>query len=463
MNEKYSLMDEDKIKLVDEILRLRDENRKLIKTIEDLKRLIERKSSKEPDVKKSEQAQSSKKRSLPPHRWGRKPGHPGCTRPVPDHIDQEVIQSLSECPDCHHPLNNPTDSVEHIQEDIIPARVEVTRFTRHRYWCSCCQKMITAPYAENEVPYGHLGPQALATMVWFKHHCALPGNKIKDILHDLCGLKISEGAIPQALQRLSSHLNMEAVHILSVLKGAPYKHVDETGWNINGVSHWLWSVVNDAWAFVHIDESRGSRVPKALLGHPFTGILISDFFSAYNRMSGRKQKCLVHLRRDIRNASADDPPQDFLSPKKKLVRLLADAERLACRRGTFSALGFVRRMRRIKDRLFDFATDTYSHKFWQRISKRLLKHQNELFTFLETAGIPPDNNAAERSIKPHVILRNRSFQNRTPNGAQAHSVLSSIVQTLLLQKRQVVNAIALAYPPHRQGVAPVSILFTSNH
>jgi hypothetical protein len=297
-------------------------------------------------------------------------------------------------------------------------------------------------------------------MVWLKYHLALPGNKIKDLFFDLCGLKVSEGAIAQALQRLSRYLELERAQILQALRRAGHKHVDETGWNINGVSHWLWSLAHPKWAYFLIHKSRGSRVPKELLGAPHQGIVVSDFFGAYNKLSGSKQKCLVHLKRDIRNARGADPPPDFRRPEKTFRRLLADADRLAVRRGSLPPLVFARRARRLKARLFDFACQDYSHKFWQRISARLLKHYNELFTFLDVPGLPSDNNTAERAIRPHVIIRNRSFQNRTDKGAHAHGTLTSLLQTLHLQKRPIVPALAHAYLHHRQGLPNLS-LFSS--
>jgi len=83
---------------------------------------------------------------------GQKPGHVGLTRPCPEKIDRVVEQTLEACPDCHHPLSPSQEILEHIQEDIIPARVEVTLFKRHRYYCSNCQKLVTAPYAPEEIP-----------------------------------------------------------------------------------------------------------------------------------------------------------------------------------------------------------------------------------------------------------------------------------------------------------------------
>lgn len=462
MDIRISLMEDDKEKLVDEILRLRGENEKLREEIEALHKKSEEKTRKAAD-KKLNFVKDRDRPGLPPHLWGRKGGHTGVTRPKPTHADREVVQTLSACPDCHHALGASVGTTEHIQEDIVPAHVEVTRFLHHRYWCPGCQALVTAPHAPDEVPYGYIGPRALATMVWMKHHLALPGNKVRAVLSEFCGLTVTEGAIHKALQRLARYLGLEAEQVRLAVQRAPAKHVDETGWTVNGVGHWLWSFLTHRFAYVKVDKSRGSKVPKAILGHPFTGVMVSDFFSAYNKMSGRKQKCLVHLKRDVRKAResfAQGPPGDFKDPDKKLKRLLADAERLADKRTHMPALIYARRVRRIKDRLFAFATEVYSHKVWQRLSARLLKHHQEIFTFLDVPGLPSDNNAAERSIRPHVIIRNRSFQNRTDKGAHAHSVLSSILQSLLLQARPVVQDLAVAYPLHRQGVAK-PLLFTS--
>ena len=256
------LQNDDKETLIKKIISLDQENEKLSKENERLKEQIKDPKKKE---KKTQRYQQPKRKSLPPQKWGRKKGHPGRTREKPTHIDKEVTQDLKCCPDCKSKLGQPAEVVEHIQEDIIPSRVEVTRFKRYRYWCSCCNKQITAPYSADEVPYGYSGPRALAMMVWLKYYHSLPGNKIKDIFRDFCGLKISEGTIPQALQRLSEYLRVEASVILEGIRKAPYKHGDETGWKINGVSHWLWTLVNKEWAYFQIHRSRGSKVVKEIL------------------------------------------------------------------------------------------------------------------------------------------------------------------------------------------------------
>jgi len=72
--------------------------------------------------------------------------------------------------------------------------------------------------------------------------------------------------------------------------------------------------------------------------------------------------------------------------------------------------------------------------------------------------MPSDNNLAERMIRRHVILRNRSFQHRTSNGALAYDGLTSILHSLQLQGRNSLPEIRKAYLHHRQE-RPGRVLF----
>lgn len=163
MNTRLSLLSEEKEKLVDKILELE----KRLKSLQEKYDVLLKNPTKAPSPppnKKPDFLKTGKPKGLPPHRWGRKKGHPGCTRPTPSHIDRTVDQTLDCCPTCQGPLNETKDSSSHIQEDIIPAQVEVVRFVHHAYWCTHCHTDVVAPPAPEEVPHGYLGPQALATM-----------------------------------------------------------------------------------------------------------------------------------------------------------------------------------------------------------------------------------------------------------------------------------------------------------
>ena len=81
----------------------------------------------------------------------------------------------------------------------------------------------------------------------------------------------------------------------------------------------------------------------------------------------------------------------------------------------------------------------------------MLKHYREMLTFLKVPGLPSDNNHAERMIRPNVIFRKISFQNMSENGARAHEVLMSLLQTLRLQNVEPSSFFKRAYLSHRQG------------
>jgi transposase len=428
-----------KEELIEVILELERKNRALEQEVTDLKKK---------NIPKFVKVSIKKKRRKTP---GRKVGHLGITRTKPDHIDETIESRLSTCPDCQHILGKPVDSFVHLQEDIIPAHVKVTCYTKYRYWCSGCQKMVTAPYHETEIPHSFLGPNALihAALLKYQHH--LPYESIKEIFTSFAGLTITEGALAQSLQRLSTWLKVEETAIIKGLRAANVVHMDETGWRIDGTNHWLWNLVNQRLAYYQIDRSRSGNVAEGMLGKNFQGTLITDFYSAYRKIKAKKQKCIVHLLREMDRCRVSDRSEEFTIHYKKLKRILTDAHRLKEKRSAMEPLVFYRRLTLLKERLLNFSCAEFRNKNWQRLSKRLLDYYEEIFTFVDNPAVSADNNHAERLIRPHVINRNRSFGNRSRRGATAHTTNMSILHSLKLQKRNLFESFKYAYLRHRQA------------
>ena len=438
------LLTESKEELVDEILRLRRELR-------ELKERLSEAAAKEAE-RKSRQYERRKGKA----RWkkiGAPAGHHGATRPKPEHIDKTVEQHLDCCPDCGSQQLSPCPSAseEHIQEDIIPARVEVTKFVHHGYWCPCCRQVKVAGYAPEEVPHGYLGPNVLVLVIRMKYHQGLSYEKIQQFLESFCSLKVTQSALAQALQRLGRWLQVEESVVLAAIRASPYIHIDETGWKIAGRGHWLWDFVNRGLALYRIRRSRGRCIPEEILTKGYTGNVISDFLSAYDKIGKLRQRCLVHLKREMKRVRELDTSIESQQAYRRLKRILDDAGRLDECRNALPAVAFVRRLRKIENRLFEFATGVFETKHWQRISARMLKYYREMLTFLKVPGLPSDNNHAERMIRPNVIFRKISFQNMSQNGARAHEVLMSLLQTLRLQNIESTTFFKRAYLAHRQG------------
>lgn len=401
------------------------------------------------------------KRSLRPRTPGQKTGHVGLTREKPSRMDRVVEQTLKKCPDCDHKLSASQEVIEHIQEDIVPAQVQVTCYRKHRYYCKHCQEMKTAAYASEEIPYGYLGPNILIQASILKYSHGLPFNKIKEVFEGLCGLKVTEGALAKCLQRMSEWLKVEEDEILKAIRGSPHTHMDETGWKVNGAKNWLWAAVNKMLAYYRVAASRGARVAKEIVGENYQGIICADFYAAYNRVGGKKQRCLVHLLRTMREYRARDDSAEFIKHEKRLKRIVNDAIRLQDRHNRLNSQIYKRRVKQIKRRLFAWSCGDYENENLKRLSKRFLKYWTQMLTFLDHPEISYHNNLAERMIRPNVIIRNRSFQNRSQAGADAHGTHMSLIQTLRLQKRNIAEEMKRAYLSHRQGnIAPI-LNFTS--
>jgi hypothetical protein len=437
------LAEKPKEELIEEILRLRKRNEELEKELEELK-----KQGSRPPLKFSVPTRRRRWKKL-----GRPAGHPGITRHKPEVIHQTVHQTLECCPDCGQASLRelPSELEEHVQEDIVPARVEATRFLRYGYWCTNCKKKKQAPYAPEEVPYGYLGPNALIHTLLLKYHYGLPYSKIQLLFRELCGLTVTDSALAQALQRLAKWLKVEEGEIMKAIRASPWIHIDETGWKIAGRNHWLWDFVNESLALYRIRQSRGRKIPEEVLTGEYRGITISDFLSAYDKSGRERQRCLVHLVRELDECRERDTSEEYLLAYRKLKRILQDARRLNEARGRLAPWTFARRVRLLKDRLFHFITLPFTNRNWARLSNRLLKCYGEIFTFLAVPGLPQDNNHAERMIRPNVIFRKISFQNMSPKGAEAHEVLMSLLQTLRLQEKNAIDFFKTAYLRHRQG------------
>ena len=72
---------------------------------------------------------------------------------------------------------------------------------------------------------------------------------------------------------------------------------------------------------------------------------------------------------------------------------------------------------------------------------RLRKYQDRLTTFLHDAKVDGTNNAAERALRPAVVMRKVTGGNRSDAGAHAWAILASVMRTAQQQGRDVVETL----------------------
>ena len=176
---------------------------------------------------------------------------------------------------------------------------------------------------------------------------------------------------------------------------------------------------------------------KEVLGDKYNGILISDFLSAYNKIKTKgKQRCIIHLERDLKKVEACSEDGSVKRYCNYLLKLLDQAKELHkdYKDKKISREYFERKRDRLVNSLKDLEFPWQDKRQQKRFSKRLIRHKNELFTFLYHPNISYHNNQAERHIRPNVIFRKITFGNRSIKGTLNHSVLMSVLQTAKLNK-----------------------------
>ena len=359
-------------------------------------------------------------------------GHPGWFRRKPEQIDKTVDVYLDVCPLCGSENISPCNhTTEHTQEDIENGKPVSTCFIHCYYWCPDCGQVIHG-WGANEIPNAFIGPDARAKAAFLRYEIKVSYDDVQRALQYLCGLTVVSGSIVGFDNKLAEKAAPVYEELKQSLQKTSFIHVDETGWKRD----WLWIFTNHDIAFFHIDESRGSKVVIDHLGEFYNGVLITDFWSAYLSKIGAfaKQKCLVHLLRDIRELLKNRLPMSSEVFLRTVKRLLKDAVFLYNQHTALTPDEYRSGRKDILKRFRKLLRQApLSHHDSDNIRRRLIKFKNELFVFLKYPGVNPTNNWAEQKIRNAVIFRKITFGNMTDKGKKNVSVAMTIIRTALLR------------------------------
>jgi transposase len=378
-------------------------------------------------------------------RLGAKPGHPGVRREKPQRIDRRAEHRADQCPDCGGPLQRCAETRIRHTEDIPDLQPEVAEHTIHRDWCPHCRKKVE-PVVVEALPGATLGNRVLVLSSWLHYALGNTLSQIVEVFNFHLQLQVSEGGLIDMWQRLQAILFAWYEEIQRQALQSAVLHADETGWRVDGKTHWLWCFGTRDLTYYMIDRSRGSPALLKFFIEEFSGTLVSDFWGAYNAVCcALRQTCLVHLLRELEHTEKyKSPGEHWPAFAKKLRRLVGDAIRLWRRKADMPPEEYASRRSRLTARLRELIETAWNNTHAKRLTKRLRRHQDDLFTFLDQEQVPFDNNHAERSIRPAVILRKNSYGNRSQRGADCQAVLMSVFRTLKQRGHDPIRTVVAA-------------------
>ncbi len=390
-------------------------------------------------------------RKKPRRKPGRSEGHPAALRPVPKKINvrQDVAlprdsRGKASCPECHAQLSQ-LKRHRRLVEDIVPAKRITTCYLTQSGYCPGCRRRVESrakeqPPAAN-LPHAQLGLNALATAAVLRVCYRLPVRQVASLFKQLPGLELSPAAVTKQVNRLSRWLEGEYDRLKLVLRAAGVVHADETGWRIEGKNGYLWTLTNETHTLFHVDRSRSGKVIAELLGEAFGGTLVSDFYAVYDQFDCPQQKCLTHLLRELRDSVAKQPAFEKHPFFKSCKRLVREMLRLKRRQSTMAAPAYARQVKSIETRLVNLSQKIWDDDEAQRLAKRLRKYNDRLTTCLHDPNVDGTNNAAERALRPAVVMRKITGGSRSESGAQAWAVLASVMRTAEQQGHDVVQTL----------------------
>lgn len=354
---------------------------------------------------------------------------------------EEVVHAVDLCPDCGRKLKG--GWVQRRRQVIdLPRQPYVVRdhvvIGRH---CGVCGKSYapTLDLSAEVVGKSRVSIRIMALVAFLKTECRMPLALIRGLLQSLYGLSLSEGALAGLLHRVAEVGRGAYEGLRQEVRHSPVVHADETGWREDGINGYLWAFLTQSTQCFVRDQSRGSQVPQSVLTPGFGGTLVADFYSGYGPLTCGKQRCWVHLLRDLKELEEAHPKNKRIAKWRAQIQRLFDravANREEQR--TFQPPIPMRQLqRRVKMR------DRFERELMKLAKPYLLKPEDprhalaariekflfQLFVFLEHPEVPPDNNLAERSLRPAVIARKVCGGTRSRRGSETMAVLRSLFGT----------------------------------
>ena len=292
-----------------------------------------------------------------------------------------------------------------------------------------------------------------------REECRLPYGVIQRYLKWRYRLGLSVGELVALVRGVAQRGQEEYHQLQQEIRASPVVYGDETGWREDGRNGYLWSFSTPKVRCFLRRASRGGPVVAEVLGDEFDGVLVSDFYGAYNVHQGLHQRCWTHLLRDIHRLKEKhfqhqgvagwaqqvrevyDQAQAYPGPDPQLPETVRQSQR-------------VKQQQQFQEQLWSICQPYLGSDAPMRVlCQRVERFLPELFTFVAEPRASADNNAAERSLRPTVVSRKISGGTRSPEGSNTKSVLASLFGTWRLRGRnpyQALNSIL-----SRSQLAPV--------
>ena len=300
------------------------------------------------------------------------------------------------------------------------------RFTTFWHYCARCKKrFLPSEYLRLEEHF-----HSLKSWAMFEHiaHRSSLAN-VADSIRVFFGLPVNTEIVYAFKKQLARYYEGTYKRILEKLIAGALIHADETEVHLRHVGKgYVWVFTNlEEVLFIYRKSHEGEYLHELL--KRFRGVLVSDFYSAYDSLPCPQQKCLIHLIRDfnqdIRGNAWDEELKSLAGEFGALLRSIV---------ATIDAHGLKHKHlckhNRHVNRFFDSLDGkSFTSEIAEAYRKRLVKYRGKLFTFLDHDNVPWNNNNAEFAVKQFAYYREYADGLIGETGLNEYLVLLSVYLT----------------------------------
>ena len=447
---------------------LREENQALRAENQQVREQLGRNSQNSSQPPSQDMARKAKTKSKPKSgkQRGGQPGHEGHQQRLYPVEQCEVVKDYypEHCIECGSQLKGEDPSPVRIQiVDIPPIKPMIEEHRFHGRVCECCGQE-TRAFEAMIVNGSRYGERLSAVVALLSGEYRQSHSMVQGLVQELFDIELSTGSINHLRQEMSEAVAeaVEQAHQYVQQQGTigsdetSFRQGNGDGQNPTGQKAWLWVLVTPLVCYFQVCLSRATATAKQLIGEPFKGWLISDRYGAYNWLDiGQRQVCWAHLKRDFTKiAERWDGASTAVG-----VALLEQEKELferwyQVRDGTLTRAAFQQVVEPIRlevksllEEGADYAAspkDNSPRAKTARTCQQLLKVEPALWLFVRVEGVKPTNNDAERALRPAVLWRKMSFGAQSAAGSLFVSRMLTVVTSLRLQERNVLDFLTQA-------------------
>jgi predicted RecB family nuclease len=310
-----------------------------------------------------------------------------------------------------------------VTESGIKRQVIECRATMYR--CRDCGHHFTPERYHRLARYSH------AVMSWVTYQSVVHRHSITAIqgmFRDFFGATLHSSEIMMFRSMMARYYRPTYRSLLARLVSGALLHADETGVTLRTGTGYVWVFANiEDVVYLYRPNREGAFLRTMLKG--FAGVLVSDFYAAYDALGCPQQKCLIHLIRDMNQDIITHPydaeVQAITERFGALLRAIVetvDEHGLKRRSLQTHAAAVAAFFREISEQAFASLPA-------QALQVRLLKNRDRLFTFIEHDDVPWNNNSAENAIRRFSYFRDETAPSMKEPGLHDYLVLLSVFQT----------------------------------